>query len=121
MLNYPAVDQVAIKQQLERGKRLVVGLCAAWCNNCEGWKKTLNTLAANHPTDCFVWLDIDEHPDMVAEVDLDVLPVLLIQQPEQVCYLGPVTPEPGVTERLLQSSNALMHSHDPGIREFLLE
>lgn len=121
MLLLPESDRDAIQQQLKCGKRLIVGLCASWCNNCADWRRTVSLLAEKYREFCFVWLDIDEHADMVAEVDLETLPVLLVQDNDQVLFLGSVIPKKDVTERIIQNDNAMMNIANPGIWDFLLE
>lgn len=110
-----------ISRTLRTGKRLVACLCADWCTSCQVWQEKFSLLTEQYPTDCFVWLDIDKHPDMVADVDLDTLPVLLIQDPQTIRFLGPIRPDVEVVKRLLTSRNLAMQALEPGIRDFLLE
>lgn len=120
MLKFPDKDQAVIRNLINAGKTLVVCLCAEWCNNCQRWQQQFAVQAEREPEFCFVWLDIDKHPDMVAEVDLDILPVLLVQNPEHIYFIGPVRPNEQVVSTLIRSPHPLK-AFDPGIREFLLE
>ncbi|MGJ7724382.1 hypothetical protein ACSF7A_22835 [Escherichia coli] len=45
-----------------------------------------------YPNDFFIWMDIERHSDMVSEVDLDTLPVLLVQKNNDIIFLGAVVP-----------------------------
>ncbi|HAT3776860.1 TPA: hypothetical protein I8621_004882, partial [Citrobacter freundii] len=72
--------------------KLVVCLCADWCNNCNEWKGIFTSLSEQYPDNLFIWLDIEQHPDMVYSVDLDILPVLLVQKNNNVLFLGAIQP-----------------------------
>ncbi|MFV0548393.1 MAG: thioredoxin domain-containing protein [Limnobaculum xujianqingii] len=121
MLNLPDKHEINIQKQLFEGKRLIAGLCASWCENCESWQIVFSSLSDKYPDYCFVWLDIEDHPDMVAEVDLDILPVLLVQDRDNILFLGPVRPDREVAERIIQSTSSTMQVFEPGIRDFLIE
>jgi hypothetical protein len=124
MANYllPDKDAELIHRSLHEGKRLVACLCAGWCSSCKTWRTGFLALAADFPTDCFVWVDIENHPDLVAEIDLETLPVLLIQGAESVFFLGPIQPRfPQVVKLLLMRNEAGRGFLDPGLRDFLME
>ncbi|EDV9705268.1 thioredoxin family protein [Salmonella enterica subsp. enterica] len=117
----PDDDAVRIGKMLNNGCRLVVCLCADWCSSCQSWQPNFAQLAQEHPADCFIWLDIDKHPDMVADIDLELLPVLLIQDKKDVFFLGTIRPDISIVRKLLQSNNLKMKVQEPGVRDFLLE
>lgn len=121
MLKLPEIDRALIVHDVNLDKPLAVCLCAGWCNNCEEWKNELAQLSDEHRDCCFVWLDIDEHPDMVAEVDLDVLPVLALYKGEEVAFLGPIRPDKQTVSTLIKSARAYSQIDDPGLRDFLTE
>ncbi len=122
MLYYPEKDQQAIVAALNHGLPLIVCMCAAWCNNCEEWRAVFEEAAReNSHTGCFVWLDIDEHFDMVTEVDLETLPVLLIHHREGVAFLGTFRPDKSTLLALIRGSGVSGRIDDPGIRDFLTE
>ncbi|MEX6035011.1 hypothetical protein [Providencia hangzhouensis] len=50
----------------------MISFCASWCHNCESWKDTFTLLSERFVDDCFIWIDIDEYPELVSEIDLDV-------------------------------------------------
>lgn len=117
----PGDDAVQISKMLNSGCRLIACLCADWCSSCQTWQGHFAQLAPEYSADCFVWLDIDKHPDMVADVDLEVLPVLLIQNKKEICFLGTIKPEVAIFKKLLSAENLKMDVSEPGIRDFLLE
>lgn len=114
-------DVSAIQQALEKDQLLVACLCAGWCSSCDNWQSSFKELAATQPEHCFVWLDVDDNPDMVAEVDLETMPVLLLQQNETIYFLGTIEPKPSIVNGLLQHRNVPVKTNDPGIYQFLLE
>lgn len=122
MLYYPQTHRTEIVAALATGQPLIVCMCAAWCNNCEEWKNAFAELAAEQRrAGCFVWLDIEEHFDMVTEVDLETLPVLLIHRAEGVAFLGTFRPDKTTAQALIRASGVNGALDDPGIRDFLCE
>lgn len=122
MLYYPEKDHAAIVSALGQGQPLVVCMCAAWCGNCEEWKAEFTAAAReNAHSGCYVWLDIDDHFDMVTEVDLETLPVLLVHRREGVAFLGTFRPDRATLLALIRGSGVTGAIDDPGIRDFLTE
>lgn len=96
-------------------------MCADWCNNCNDWKNPLIALSEKYPNDFFIWMDIERHSDMVSEVDLDTLPVLLVQKNNDIIFLGAVVPRVNTIIPLLETKYSVMRAYDPGIKQFLLD
>lgn len=117
----PGDDAIQINKMLHEGRRLIVCMCANWCSSCQVWQDDFSKMSLEYTADCFVWLDIDKHPDMVADIDLDVLPVLLIQDEKNIYFLGTIKPEIRIFKKLLTAKNLKMKVQEPGIRDFLLE
>lgn len=118
---FPGEDGTQIRKMLHDGRRLIVCLCADWCSSCQAWQDDFSQMSLEYTADCFVWLDIDKHPDMVADIDLDVLPVLLIQDEKSIYFLGTIKPEIEIFKKLLTAKNLKMKVQEPGIMDFLLE
>ncbi|MCV5555201.1 thioredoxin domain-containing protein, partial [Escherichia coli] len=83
--------------------KLVVCLCADWCNSCNDWKNPLIALSEKYRNDFFIWMDIERHSDMVSDVDLDTLPVLLVQKNNDIIFLGAVVPRVNTIIPLLET------------------
>ena len=49
----------------------VACLCAAWCRTCDDYRSAFTEVARAHASARFVWIDIEEHSDVLGE-DLDV-------------------------------------------------
>jgi thioredoxin 1 len=89
------------------GHRWIVAcLCAAWCGTCDSYRATFDELAARHPDKYFVWIDIEDHADVVGDLDVENFPTLLIQHHELVAFFGTMLPDVGVAHRLVQATVA---------------
>lgn len=103
---FPERDASAIREALQDRPdgRLVVCLCAEWCGTCKEYEAGFAALAARHPADCFVWIDIETHADYLGEdVDVENFPTLLVQPvaggaPD---FYGTLLPHIEVLERML--------------------
>ena len=118
----PLRDRARIRTALGEGNRLVACLCAAWCTACASWRPAFAALAAERPGDCFVWIDIEDHADLIADLEVETLPVLLIQAAgEAPEFTGPIEPRAGIVRSLLQHGRPADASlDDAGIRNVLL-
>ncbi|WP_295997089.1 thioredoxin family protein [Rugamonas sp.] len=89
------------------GDRWVVAcLCAAWCGTCGTYRATFDELAARHPDKFFIWIDIEDHADVVGDLDVENFPTLLIQHHERVAFFGTMLPDAGIAHRLIQAQSA---------------
>jgi len=82
---------------------LVACLCAAWCKTCDEYRDTFEALSALHPDWSFAWVDIEDEADLVGDHDIEDFPTLLVQRGDDVLFLGALTPQKGVAQRLLES------------------
>ncbi|MBY0556342.1 MAG: thioredoxin family protein [Burkholderiaceae bacterium] len=90
------------------GERWVVAcLCAAWCGTCGSYRATFEELAGRHPDKQFVWIDIEDHADLLGDLDVENFPTLLIQRDETVAFFGTILPDAGVAQRLIIAQAAL--------------
>ncbi len=79
----------------------VVCLCAAWCRTCDGYRPDLATLAAKEHELRFVWLDVEDDEDWIADLDIETFPTLLVLAGDTPLFFGPLPPQIGVLERTL--------------------
>jgi len=84
-------------QQPELGSpsaQLWVGcLCAAWCRTCDGYHLTLDTLRGHFGTRVhWAWIDIEDHADLLDDVDVETFPTLLVGDGQDVVFFGAVLP-----------------------------
>lgn len=113
-LNSDNRDEVAAA--LAGDRWIVACLCAAWCGTCASYRATFDELAARHPDKTFVWIDIEDHADLVGDLDVDNFPTLLIQHHDLVAFFGTMVPDGGIAHRLVQSTAA--HS-DAELRQLI--
>ena len=79
----------------------VACLCAAWCDTCQAYRATFDALAARHPQQHFIWIDIEDQADLVDDFNVENFPTLLVQRGDRVAFFGIVLPELRVAELLL--------------------
>ena len=99
-------NRAAIAAAISGDRWTVACLCAAWCGTCESYRATFDELAARHPDKFFIWIDIEDHADVVGDLDVENFPTLLIQHHELVAFFGTMLPDVGVAHRLVQSTAA---------------
>lgn len=89
------------------GDRWIVAcLCAAWCGTCGSYRATFDELAARHPDKFFIWIDIEDHADIVGDLDVENFPTLLVQRHELVAFFGTMLPDAAIAHRLIQAKSA---------------
>lgn len=80
-------------------------LCAQWCGVCRDYRTFVSEQqSCAAPT--WVWVDIEEHSDLLGDLDVENFPTLLVTQGDAVQFLGTVLPQPEVALRLVQSLQA---------------
>src|SRR5262245_57663418 len=84
--------------------RLAVCLCAAWCDTCEAYRPVLERAAQQFADARFVWLDIEDHEDLLGPIDVENFPTLLVAVDDEVRFFGTLTPQPETLSRLLRAS-----------------
>lgn len=101
----PGSDLTPLRARLAASPQagLVACFCAAWCDTCEAYKPKLRTLSSTLPQHVFAWIDIEDHAELLGEVDIENFPTLLIQIGGRVVFYGPMLPHIGHLERLLNS------------------
>ncbi|MBJ7313025.1 thioredoxin family protein [Rugamonas sp. CCM 8940] len=100
-LNNDNRDDVAAALAGERW--IVACLCAAWCGTCASYRAQFEEVAARHPDKFFLWIDIEDHADVVGDLDVDNFPTLLIQRHDVVAFFGTMLPDPHLAHRLVQA------------------
>lgn len=99
---FPDADRAALAAVLAaRPTLLVACLCAEWCTTCKEYQPRFQDLAAQQTDQVFVWVDIEEHPELLDDADIEDFPTLLIQDEHRTLFYGPILPHIGHLERLL--------------------
>lgn len=100
-------DYQKVLDSLTDNSWLVVCFCAHWCNACRDYKPGFKEFAARHPDVRFLWIDIEDHADLLGDLDVEHFPSLLIQYGDIVNFFSSVHPDPMQAERILQSQMEL--------------
>lgn len=96
-------DYSRLNASLTEKSWIVACFCAHWCGACREWRPSFESLAKKYPDIIFLWIDIEDHAELLGETDIENFPSLLIQYGNTVNFFGCIHPEAGVVERLLKS------------------
>jgi thioredoxin 1 len=101
--------------------RWVVCLCADWCGLCRDYAELFARMAARYPASRFAWLDIEDHAEVVGDIEVETFPTLLIADAGGTRFLGPLTPHAQTLSRLLDSLAQESHAtpHLPSTQALL--
>ncbi len=105
----------------EPNLRLALCFCAAWCDACKAYKPKLEALASQHPDICFVWIDIEDHPDLLGDEDVENFPTIGIIDNGAVRFMGTILPHIEHLERLLEAMRAPGNAQVCGLPKDLLK
>lgn len=102
-------------------RRLIACFCADWCDTCRAYLPALEALSEKYPEDCFAWIDIEDQPEFLGDVDVENFPTLLVMEGSRTIFFGPMLPHIGHLDRLLAQPPADANvSHDlPDVRALL--
>lgn len=82
---------------------LVACLCAEWCGSCRDYRAVFARAAAGAvPGVRFAWIDIEDQPEVMGEIEVEDFPTLLIANASGVAFFGAVTPHAATLERLVE-------------------
>lgn len=82
---------------------LICCLCAEWCGTCREFRAAFEGLRARFPAAEFVWIDIEDEPELVGDLDVENFPTLVIQRDRLVVFCGPMLPQIQLSERLIET------------------
>lgn len=102
VLSTSATDRATLDAALSRpDKRLVVCLCAAWCDTCEQFKTTFARLARSDPDASYLWIDIEDDSELVGDVDIENFPTIAVYRARVPVFFGVTLPQESVVSRTL--------------------
>lgn len=108
---YPEKNRSELLQQLallQEDQLAIVCYCAAWCKTCTGFETQLEQLEQKYPQHLFVWVDIEEHENLLVDEDIEDFPTILIQNKKGTVFYGPLLPFAEHIDRLLQQASKKM-------------
>lgn len=97
------VAKATVTATLPDTRMWAVCLCADWCGLCRDYRIVLEDLAPRLSTFRFVWLDLEDHAELVGDLAIETFPTLLVADAAGILFFGPLTPQAQTLKRLLQS------------------
>lgn len=88
-------------------KLLVACLCAQWCGTCRDYEPLFAEQARRlAPSARFVWVDIEDHDEVLGPIDVENFPTLLIarEDDDAIVFFGTVTPHAQTLARLVETA-----------------
>jgi thioredoxin 1 len=95
---------------------LVACLCAEWCGSCRDYRAVFDAARARFADGAhLVWIDIEDHPEVLGAIEVEDFPALLIARGDEIVFFGPITPQAATLTRLVEAAlaEALGHVKDP--------
>ena len=80
----------------------VIAFCAEWCGTCRDFKPVFDAIARERPHARFVWVDIEEEPEIAGDMAIETFPTLGVVRGGVPVHFGPSAPQKTVVERLLR-------------------
>ncbi len=99
-------DYAFFADSLTESTWIVACFCADWCGSCRSWYESFQGLSEKYPEVSFIWIDIEDHADLMGNLDAESFPCLLIQYGDIVNFFGAIHPDAKVAERLLNNNQA---------------
>lgn len=96
-------DYRTLADSLDDDGWVVVSFCADWCTSCRQYRPGYEAMAKDFPDVRFFWVDIEDHDDLMGDVDIHKFPTLLMQRGDTVAFYSCLTADAGQTARILQS------------------
>lgn len=82
---------------------LVACLCAEWCGVCREFRAMFEAAAQANPALRFAWIDIEDHPDVPGEVDIETFPTLLVSNARGQGFFGTIEPRDAMLQALIDN------------------
>lgn len=82
---------------------LVTCFCADWCSSCREYRETFQQIQQQYPDVRFVWVDIEDQPDVAGDISIENFPTLMIVAGAEPRFFGPLTPQRQVLARLVDA------------------
>lgn len=105
MTVYDTRDMTALRHRLDNSTGLVITCyCAAWCDTCRDYQPEFATLSTAWPQHTFVWIDIEDDPQLLDDYDVEDFPTILIQGESGTLFFGEQLPYISHLDRLIKSA-----------------
>lgn len=82
---------------------LVACLCAEWCGSCREYRAVFERAARDAAAGVrFAWIDIEDHPEVMGDFEVESFPSLLFANGSAVAFLGAVMPHASTLSSLVR-------------------
>lgn len=103
----PGSDDAALLARLDAPHAGIVAcFCAAWCDTCRAYLPKFDELSDLYPQLAFVWVDIEDHPDLLGDEDVENFPTLLVELGGRAVFYGTMLPHIGHLQRMIDNLEA---------------
>lgn len=103
LIQNPTQNADYIISELARTEGLTIACyCAQWCGTCSTYRADLTQLSERYPQHRFIWIDIEDDPDLLDDFDVENFPTLLIQKNDKNYFFGTMLPHISHLERLIE-------------------
>jgi len=82
---------------------LLACLCAQWCGVCREFRALFEQSARANPQVRHVWIDVEDHPDVPGDLDVETFPTVLLSDADGCGFLGAIEPRGAVLQALLDN------------------
>jgi thiol-disulfide isomerase/thioredoxin len=86
---------------------VVACYCAQWCDTCRKYRSEFEALAMQWPEHAFVWIDIEDSPELLGDVDVENFPTIALQDAQRTLFFGTLLPYASHLDRLIGRSGVL--------------
>lgn len=97
-----------VAQELTTTPWLIACLCAAWCDTCQSYRQQFNELRQNHRDKIFAWIDIEDHSELIDDLDIENFPTILIEYDSKVLFLGTMLPDASLVHKLILNYQSII-------------
>jgi len=105
----PLRNLSALRARLNQPAGLtVICYCAAWCDTCKEYEGRFEGLAAQWPEHVFIWIDIEDSPELLGDEDVENFPTVAIQGDAANLFFGALQPHADHLERLIRHAGGSM-------------
>lgn len=102
MTVYDPANLPALRDRLDNQTGLVIACyCAAWCDTCRDYQPEFSRLSTQWPEHTFVWIDIEDYPELLDDHDIEDFPTILIQNSHGTLFFGEQLPYISHVNRLI--------------------
>ena len=121
MTTYLPGSNALAERLIQSDSTVVLCFCAAWCDTCKEYQPKFEMLSTRYPDASFVWIDIEDHPLLLGDEDVENFPTIAILHSTQVKFMGTILPHIEHLDRLIQAMQAPGKPQDTGLPDDLLE